>query len=395
MRRAVRPGSTYFDEAGRLNTQPADLVVVSGAAIESARLLLNSKTSLFPKGIGNRYDWVGRNLQGHTYTGASASSRSRTYDDLGPGASIAISDYNHGNPGLRGGAMLCNEFIRLPIQFIGSVHRRRPRWGKAHKDACGQFYRRTIAVQGPTQDMPLWDSRVQVDPNGQVIAWGIPVLRLSGGKHPHTIEIGNAMAFKAEAWLKEAGAVETWLKGAGQGLSGGQHQAGTCRMGHDPKTSRGGPILPHPRHAERVRHRRQCARDERRLQSRADDHGERLPVIRAHREGVQRRRAARMTLLIPVVHRFHGSCRRDLLQLPRDRSYCRSMAQLHSPADRLREVPWRFAAGGQRNARREACARRRARADPAQVRPDRRGGGALPILPSEPVRRLEHRSAWE
>ena len=37
---------------------------------ESARLLLNSKHRLFPNGLGNRFDWVGRNFQGHTYTGA-------------------------------------------------------------------------------------------------------------------------------------------------------------------------------------------------------------------------------------------------------------------------------------------------------------------------------------
>ena len=43
------------------------------------------------------------------------------------------------------------------------------------------------------------------------------------------------MAGRAEAWLKEAGAVRTWKKTAGRGLSGGQHQAGTCRMGNDPK----------------------------------------------------------------------------------------------------------------------------------------------------------------
>ena len=28
-----------------------------------------------------------------------------------------------------------------------------------------------------------------------------------------------------------------WRNGPGLGLSGGQHQAGTCRMGNDPKTS--------------------------------------------------------------------------------------------------------------------------------------------------------------
>ena len=31
--------------------------------------------------------------------------------------------------------------------------------------------------------------------------------------------------------------MQTWQKIPGAGLSGGQHQAGTCRMGNDPRTS--------------------------------------------------------------------------------------------------------------------------------------------------------------
>ena len=64
-------GVAYFDARGRLQEQTADLVVVSASATESARLLLNSKSRLFPNGLGNRYDWVGRNLQGHAYAGAA------------------------------------------------------------------------------------------------------------------------------------------------------------------------------------------------------------------------------------------------------------------------------------------------------------------------------------
>jgi choline dehydrogenase-like flavoprotein len=229
-------GVEYFDADDRLQTQPAEVVIVAGAATESARLLLNSKHRQWPAGLGNRFDWVGRNLQGHTYTGALGIFEEDVYDDLGPGAGIAICDYNHGNAGLRGGAMLANEFIRLPIQALGSLPPGTPRWGQAHKDAMRRYYRRTIAVQGPTQEMPLWDSRVQLDPKVKD-RWGIPVLRISGDKHPHTLEIGTAMSFKAEAWLKEAGAVQTWRKTPGRGVSGGQHQAGTCRMGNDPKTS--------------------------------------------------------------------------------------------------------------------------------------------------------------
>ena len=110
-------GVTYFDADGHLQEQLADIVVVSACAIESARLLLNSKSRLFPNGLGNRYDQVGRNLQGHHYTGAVGYFDFDTYDDIGPGASIAITDYNHGTPGLCGGGMLANEFIRLPIHI--------------------------------------------------------------------------------------------------------------------------------------------------------------------------------------------------------------------------------------------------------------------------------------
>jgi choline dehydrogenase-like flavoprotein len=45
------------------------------------------------------------------------------------------------------------------------------------------------------------------------------------------------MCGKAAQWLEASGAVLTWPKSPGRGLSGGQHQAGTCRMGNDPKTS--------------------------------------------------------------------------------------------------------------------------------------------------------------
>lgn len=229
-------GVKYYDENGRLQEQPAKLVVVSCGANESARLLLNSKSKLFPHGLGNRYDWVGRNLQGHNYTGAFGLFEEEMYDDLGPGASIAICDYNHGNPGLAGGAMLANEFIRLPIQAFGIRPPGTPRWGKPFKDHMRKNYRRIVAVQGPTQEIPVWEARVQLDPKVKD-KWGIPVLRMSGYRHQHTVEIGEAMSFKAEEWLKAAGAIQTWRKVGGRGLSGGQHQAGTVRMGRDPKAS--------------------------------------------------------------------------------------------------------------------------------------------------------------
>lgn len=229
-------GVAYFDENDRLQEQPADVIVVCGGATETARLLLNSRSTAHPNGLGNNSDCVGRNLQGHLYTGAFGLMEQQTYDDLGPGASIAICDYVHGNPGLAGGAMLANEFIRLPVQFMNTRPPGIPRWGIGAKEFMKRNYTRAIAVQGPTQEIPVWDARCQLDP---VVKdrWGIPVLRLSGYRHDHTLEIGEYITYKAEAWLQAAGAVKTWRRGGGRGLSGGQHQAGTARMGNDPKTS--------------------------------------------------------------------------------------------------------------------------------------------------------------
>jgi choline dehydrogenase-like flavoprotein len=229
-------GVRYFDREGHTWEQPARVVIASGGAIESARLLLNSSNQTFSNGLGNRYDWVGRNLQGHTYSGAWGMFDEVVYDDLGPGATIAISDFNHGNPGLRGGGALCNEFIRLPYQFVGARPPDVPRWGQAYKDWVRHAYRHAISIMGPTQEMPVFDSRITLDAKVRD-KFGIPVARISGPKHPHSIEISNVQAKHAADWLKEAGAVKTWLRLSGQGTSGGQHQAGTCRMGNDAKTS--------------------------------------------------------------------------------------------------------------------------------------------------------------
>ena len=231
-------GVAYFDSSNRLQQQTADLVVVSCAAVESARLLLNSRSRFFPNGLGNRHDWVGRNLQGHAYTGAVGLFEQETYDDLGPGASIAICDFSHNNPGFVAGGLLANEFIRLPYQFASRGGQGIPRWGAAHKDFMRRYYRRSISVMGPMQEMPIFDSRVQLDPKVKDY-WGIPVARLSGHRHRNDLLGTNFMSAKAEAWLREAGATTVLRSGpiSLDGPSGGQHQAGTCRMGNDPQTS--------------------------------------------------------------------------------------------------------------------------------------------------------------
>lgn len=218
-------------------TARAKVVIVSAGAIESARLLLHSADRHHPRGLGNDHDLVGRNLQGHYYPGAHGLFEENVYDGIGPGVSVATCEFNHGNPGVVGGGMLANDFIKLPIIFWrNALPPDLPRWGAANKRFMRANFTRVLQITGPVQDIPNPEARVTLDPSVQD-RWGLPVARLSGTTHPETMKTAEFMREQAEQWLIAGGAQRVWSAPLGLFLSGGQHQAGTCRMGDDPVTS--------------------------------------------------------------------------------------------------------------------------------------------------------------
>ncbi len=233
-----RAGSVEYFEGQTLVEQPCRAVVVSCSATESPRLLFQSATRLHPHGLGNRNDWVGRNLQGHAYCGADGLFEQEVFDGLGPAARVASCRFSHGLPGgLKGGALMGNEFIREPYLFSRAmIPPGVPRWGLEHKRYVQRYYKRCVSLRAPVQEMPVFESRVQLAPE-LTDAWGMPTIKISGHRHPQDREVARFLAARMEEWLKEAGSSRTWTSLPGDGVSGGQHQAGTCRMGSDPKTS--------------------------------------------------------------------------------------------------------------------------------------------------------------
>jgi choline dehydrogenase-like flavoprotein len=230
-------GVSYFDKEGNVVTAAADVVILSGGAIETARLLLNSKSAQEPNGLGNNTDQVGRNLQGHYYAGGVGWTTEPIWDGVGPGTTTATIEFNHDNDGIVGGGMLADDFVMLPIVYL----KRRfdsdiPKWGIAHKQWMRDTYRRKLYITGPVHEIPSAEARVTADPF-VTDRWGVPVARLSGTTHPETLRVYEFMSKRAEEWLHAAGANNVRTFPTGLGLSGGQHQAGTCRMGVDPNTS--------------------------------------------------------------------------------------------------------------------------------------------------------------
>ena len=234
-------GLTFFvdDGAGEIERRSATArqVVLCAGAIETARLLLNSQSRHHPHGIGNEHGQVGRNLQGHYYPTAFGLFDETVYDGLGPGVTIGTCDYNHDNDGVIGGGLLADDFVMLPVIFWKTaLPPGLRRWGAEAKDFMRLNYRRVIQVKGPIHEIPNPEARVDVDPRVRD-RFGLPVARLHGEAHPESVRTANFMLERAKDWLHAAGANEVWGDRQVPRLSGGQHQAGTCRMGTDPRES--------------------------------------------------------------------------------------------------------------------------------------------------------------
>jgi choline dehydrogenase-like flavoprotein len=230
-------GVSYWDSAGRRQSVRAEAVVCAAGAIETARLLLNSASARHPHGLGNAHDRVGRHLQGHTYPMAIGLMPAPVYDGLGPGMSTGTVQFNHGNAGVVGGGLMTDDIIELPIRFWHDyLPPELPRWGLANKRFMRENFTRVMRVTSPVHEIPSPDARVTLDPAVRD-RWGLRVARLSGALHTQTLHTAAFMLERAQEWLEAAGAVRVWGRRPRLKLSAGQHQAGTCRMGDDPRTS--------------------------------------------------------------------------------------------------------------------------------------------------------------
>jgi choline dehydrogenase-like flavoprotein len=230
-------GVRFADVIGNVHSVRAKAVVLAGGAIETARLLLNSRSAREPDGLGNNRDLVGRNLQGHVYATAYGLFDEIVHGSHGPGVSIATTAFNHGNPGIVGGGMLADDFVQPPVIFFKNVlPPELRRWGHEAKDFMREHFHNVLRVAGPVHEIPNADARVSVA--GDVRdRWGLPVAKLSGRVHGETVRTAGFMHERAKDWLMASGAKRTWGVAPNPGLSGGQHQAGTCRMGTDPAHS--------------------------------------------------------------------------------------------------------------------------------------------------------------
>lgn len=243
---------SYIDKTTRTEQQVrAKAFVVGASACESARLLLNSKSTLFPDGLANSSGVVGRYLMETTASGVVghfpqlANLPPHNHDGAGSvHMYVPWWRYDRRNEFLRGYHIEIYGGRNMPAvgMFHGVCHDFEG-YGSALKQKCREMYGTFVAVEGRGEMIPNERSYCEIDPN-VVDAWGIPVLRFHFEWGQNDIKMANDMHETFRAIIEAAGGTcLTSKETAGERpygflYEGGvAHEVGTVRMGESPKTS--------------------------------------------------------------------------------------------------------------------------------------------------------------
>lgn len=245
-------GVAYIDKATRTEKRVnARAVVLAASACESARLLLNSRSSLFPDGLANSSGTVGKYLtdtvgsDGWGYVPQLEKMTPHNHDGVG-GMHLYIPwwKFDRVNDFPRGYHIELGGGRNMPgIGMFNELCHREEGYGLRLKQRARQTYGNAIHFAGRGEMIPNPDTYCEIDPN-QVDQWGIPVLRFHFKWTDYEIRQAKDMQETFRAIIEASGGeyrTKTALDGPNPfGIhEGGKiiHEVGTARMGADPKTS--------------------------------------------------------------------------------------------------------------------------------------------------------------
>ena len=255
-------GVTYIDKkTARDNHVRARIVVIAGGACESARLLLNSRSSKFPQGLANSSGTVGKYLTDSTGTSVSGFipklMDGTPHNEDGVGGMHLYTPWWLDNRKLdfpRGYHIELGGGRRMPNAGFGSgIHNftsveiaGRPHafggYGQGLKEDYRRLYGATVNFAGRGEMIPNADSYCEIDPT-VVDKWGIPVLRFHFKWGDYEVNQVKHMQETFRAIIQEMGGTPTSpmpSKEDGYGIAAGGriiHEVGVTRMGNDPATS--------------------------------------------------------------------------------------------------------------------------------------------------------------
>jgi choline dehydrogenase-like flavoprotein len=248
-------GVHYVDKHTRTDQHvSARAVVLAASAVESARIMLNSKSNQFPEGIGNGSGLVGKYIM--DTVGAGVGGQFPAMENMPPHNADGASAMHVYIPW-----WLYQEQARGQLDFARGYHvefgggRKMPgfgafsgleaftggSYGRQFKEDCRRYYGSFMWFDGRGEMIPNEDCYAEIDPDG-VDQWGIPTLRFHWKWSDHELNQARHMQ-RTFAGIIEAmgGRVTSTVHddGANAIAKPGQiiHEVGGAIMGSDPTRS--------------------------------------------------------------------------------------------------------------------------------------------------------------
>ena len=224
-------GVMYVDRVSREPREiRAKVVVLCASALESTRLLMNSK-------LGDQNDALGHYVMDHHYQGGASGVMPML--EAKPWAGAPRRPNGIYVPRFRNvKESATNGFIRgYGYQGGGSpgFDTGAPGFGAAYKDAVrkGKW---NLSISAWCECLPRRENYVEID-GDRVDAWGVPILKIHAEYGDNEKKLWNDSRDQAAEMLEASGAKDVHLTGTPSVFGFCIHEVGTARMGNDPKTS--------------------------------------------------------------------------------------------------------------------------------------------------------------
>ena len=257
-------GISYVDKTNMQEYQvKGKVVILAASACESARLMLNSKSATHPNGIGNSSNVVGKYL--HDSTGAAmggvlpALFGRKRYNEDGVGGMHVYTPWWGDNKKLNfprgyhieywGGMQQPSYGFGFGMEGLNGKYavngktKEAGGYGASLKEDNRFFYGAEVGMAGRGESIAMETNKCEIDEK-VVDKYGIPVLKFDTKYSDYEINQAKHMKETFKEIMHKMGAVITWgdtddaknnygLANPGNII----HEAGTVRMGDDPKKS--------------------------------------------------------------------------------------------------------------------------------------------------------------
>ncbi|MBK5296256.1 MAG: GMC family oxidoreductase [Vicinamibacteria bacterium] len=238
-------GVQYFDRVtGKEERVYAKVVIMGASAVDTTRILLNSKSGTHPNGIGNGSDVIGRylceQLRVHVSGFLPQLYGNGVQNDLGIGGEhIYMPRFNHRLKNLnylRGFQMQFWNTGCLPSN-LPSVANLSDGFGAGMKADIKRKYPAWVELHPFGETLPYKNNRITVD-QSQPDRYGVPRLKIEYEIGDNERKMADHIFDVLEEVGKAAGIEWAHFKRGELDSNGSAiHEHGCCRMGEDPRRS--------------------------------------------------------------------------------------------------------------------------------------------------------------